>query len=59
MAASVALLLIVIGGFRYILAKGDPNGIARSRDTIIYALVGLVVIMLAYAIVTFTIGNVF
>ena len=56
--ASIALLMIVIGGFRYILSRGDPNGMAQAKNTIIYALVGLFITMAAYAIVTFVIRGV-
>ena len=54
-AASTALLVIVINGFRYITARGDPQGTASARNGIVYAVVGLIVIMAAYGIVTFAI----
>jgi len=57
-AASVALLMVVIGGFRYITARGDPNATASARNGIMYALVGLVLIMAAYSIVAFTVKGV-
>jgi hypothetical protein len=56
--AAVALLMIVIGGFRYILARGDPNGMNQARNTIIYSLVGLAITMAAYSIVTFVVHGV-
>jgi hypothetical protein len=57
-AGSLALLFIVIGGLRYILSQGDPNGVARARDTVIYALVGLVITMTAYGIITFVVNRI-
>jgi len=57
-SASIAVLMIVIGGFRYIVAHGDPNQTASAKNSILYALVGLVVVMAAYSIVTFVVGNV-
>ncbi len=54
-AAAIAALMIVIGGFRYILAHGDSNAVAQARRTILYAVIGLVVIMAAYGIVTFVV----
>lgn len=51
-AGAVALLIIVIAGFRYMLASGDPGKTAEARKTIIYASIGLVVIAAAYSIVT-------
>jgi hypothetical protein len=47
-AAATALLVIVIGGFRYIAAHGDPGATAQARNAIIYAVIGLVVSMAAF-----------
>lgn len=57
-AGSMALLMIVIGGFRYITAQADPNEVAKARSTIIYALVGLVITMAAYSITLIVINGV-
>lgn len=56
--ASIALLMIIIGGFRYVIAKGDPQDMAGARDTIIYAIVGLLVTLIAYSVVTFVIRGI-
>lgn len=56
--AAIAVLVIVIAGLRYILARGDPNAVAQARNAIIYAIVGLVITMAAFAIVTFVVGGV-
>lgn len=57
-AAAIALLMIVIGGFRYVTARGDPSSTAQARNTVIYSLIGLVVTMAAYSIVVFVVRNV-
>lgn len=54
-AAAIALLMVVIGGFRYITARGDPNGTAQARSAILYAIIGLIVTMAAYSLVFFII----
>lgn len=54
-AAAIAFLVIVIAGLRYTLSQGEPQGINRAKDTIIYAVVGLFVAMMAFSIVTFVI----
>jgi hypothetical protein len=54
-AGSVSLLMVVIGGFRYIISNGDPSGTSQAKDTIIYAIVGLVIVILAYSIVNLVI----
>lgn len=56
--ASIALLMIIIGGFRYVLAKGDPNGTVQAKNTILYAIIGLFVMLTAYSIVTFVVKGV-
>lgn len=55
---AVAVLIIVIGGFKYIVSQGNPQDIAAAKNTIIYALVGLLVIIAAFAIVNFVIQGV-
>lgn len=52
---SVAVLIIVISGLRYILASGDPGKMAQAKNAIIYALVGLAVLLSAFSIVTFVV----
>jgi hypothetical protein len=55
MTASIAVLIIVIAGLRYIIARGDPKAVAQARNTITYAVVGLLISMAAFSIVTFVI----
>lgn len=57
-AGSVALLMIVIGGFRYVVAHGDPNSVSQAKKSILYAVIGLLVCMAAYSIVIFVIKGV-
>ncbi|HUC87492.1 MAG TPA: pilin [Candidatus Saccharimonadales bacterium] len=57
-AGAVAVLIMVIGGIRYITSTGDSKRIQAAKDTILYAIMGLVVVILARAIVGFVLGNV-
>ncbi len=57
-AGAVAMLMIALGGLRYVLSRGDANGVKSAKETIIYAAVGLVVTMTAYGIVTFALSRV-
>lgn len=54
----VAVFMIMFGGFRYITAGGNAAAITKAKDTILYAVIGLVVAILAYAIVNFVIASV-
>lgn len=51
-SGAIALLIIVVSGFRYILSAGEPEKAAKAKNGIIYALVGLVLVITAQAAVT-------
>ena len=53
----VAVLFIVIGGLRYVTSNGDQNATSSAKNTILYAVIGLVVAIMAYAIVNFVLEN--
>ncbi|HUD06389.1 MAG TPA: pilin [Candidatus Saccharimonadales bacterium] len=55
---AIALLIVTIAGFRYVISRGEPQEVSKAKDTILYALIGLVVCMAALAIVNFVAGNV-
>lgn len=48
-----AVIIIIIAGFRMVMANGDSQSVARARSSIIYAVIGLIVAVSAYAIVNF------
>jgi hypothetical protein len=48
---AISVFFVVFGGFKFVLSNGDPSEAAKARQTIIYAVVGLVVAVLAEAIV--------
>ena len=53
----VAVIMIIIGGIRYTTSNGDSSNVKAAKDTILYAVVGLVVAILSYAIVNFVLGR--
>lgn len=53
----VAVIMIVIGGLRYVLSGGDPKNTTAAKDTVLYAVIGIVVALLAYAIVSFVLNQ--
>ncbi len=55
----VAVAVIVIGGQRYIVSQGDASKITAARGMIIYGVVGLIVALLAFAIVNFVLTSAF
>lgn len=50
---AVAVLMIVIGALRYVLSVGDPQKASQAKNTIIYAIVGVVLALMAQTILTF------
>lgn len=53
--AVIAVIMIIVGGIRYVTSDGDSGRIKSAKDTILYAVIGLVVALLSYAIVNFVI----
>ena len=54
----VAVIMIIVGGFRYITSGGDSSNVSSAKNTIIYALIGLVIVALAQFIVQFVLNKV-
>jgi hypothetical protein len=52
---AISVLMLIYGGIRYTISGGDAKNVTAAKDTILYAVVGLVVAILAYAIVNFVI----
>jgi hypothetical protein len=53
---AIAVLMIILAGFKYITSTGKPEELAKAKDTIIYAAVGIVVCISAVTIVSFVAG---
>lgn len=54
----VAVIMIIFGGFKYITSGGDSGNITSAKNTIIYAIIGLVVVALAQFVVQFVLDKV-
>jgi len=52
----VAVLFLIIGGFQYIISAGNPETVNKAKTTILYAIIGLIVTLIAWAIVSFVIS---
>lgn len=53
----VAVIMIIIGGFRYITSGGESSNVSGAKNTLIYAIVGLVIVALAQFIVHFVLSQ--
>ena len=52
----VAVLMLIIGGIKYVVSGGDSKKVTDAKNTVLYAIIGLVIAFLAYAIVNFVIS---
>jgi hypothetical protein len=54
---AVSVIMIVIGGFRYIISGGESSNVSGAKNTIIFAIVGLVIVVLAQILVQFVLAK--
>jgi len=54
---AVAVIMIIVGGIRYVVSGGDSSAVTGAKNTILYAVIGLVVAAMAFAIVNFVVGK--
>ena len=52
---AVAVIMVIYGGLRYVLSGGNAANVTAAKNTILYAIVGIIVALLAYAIIDFVI----
>ena len=55
---AVAVIMLIIGGLRYVLSAGDSKNVTAAKDTILYAIVGIVVALLSFALIQFVVGQI-
>lgn len=54
---AISVIMLIIGGIRYVVSGGDSTAVQSAKNTILYAIVGIVICLLAYAAVSFVIGS--
>ena len=52
----IAVIMLIIGGIRYVVSGGDAKKVTDAKNTVLYAIIGLVICFLAFAIVNSVIG---
>ena len=53
----VAVVMLIIGGFRYVVSSGNEKNTKAAQETILYAVIGIVVALLSFVIVNFVLGQ--
>ena len=54
---AISVIMLIIGGIRYVVSGGDQGAVTSAKNTILYAIIGIVVAFLAYGAVTFVTGQ--
>ncbi len=57
LAGIIAVIMIILGGYWYVLSGGDPQKTKKAKDTILYAVIGLVISISAWIIVGFVLAS--
>lgn len=52
LSGAIAVIFVIIGGYRYLTAGGNEEAATKGKNSVINAIIGLVIIMLAYVIIT-------
>ena len=52
----IAVIMLIVGGIRYVVSGGDSKKVTDAKNTVLYAIIGLVICFLAFAIVNFVIS---
>ncbi len=54
---AIAVLMLIIGGIRYVTAAGSPDRVKGAQNTILYAIIGVIIAIIAFAAVNFIISR--
>lgn len=54
---AISVIMLIIGGIRYTTSNGDQQAVQNAKNTILYAVVGLVIAILAFAAINFVISS--
>jgi hypothetical protein len=56
LVGAISVIYLIIGGLRYVISNGDSKAVTAAKDTILYAIVGVVVAVISFALVQFVIN---
>ena len=56
LVGAISVVMLIVGGIRYVISAGDQNAVTGAKNTILYAIIGLVISFLAFAAVRFVVG---
>ena len=56
LAGSIAVIMIIVAGVMYVTSTGDSGRVAKAKNMLTYAIVGLIVVIIAFAITNWVVG---
>ena len=56
--ALISIVFITIGGLRYVISEGNEQKVQQAKETVLYAIIGLVISLVAFSVVRFVLGNI-
>ena len=57
LAGAIAVIVIIVAGIFYVTSSGDAGRVAKAKNLLTYAIIGLIIVMSAFAITNFVIGR--
>jgi len=54
---ALSVLMIIVGGIRYVISGGKEANVTKAKNTVLYAIIGLIIAILAYAIISFVMNT--
>jgi len=54
---AISVIMVIVGGLRYVISGGNSSNITAAKNTILYAIVGLIISIMAYAIINFVLES--
>ena len=54
---AISVIMIIIGGLRYVISGGNSANVTAAKNTILYAIVGIIIAILSYAIINFVLAS--
>lgn len=57
LVGAISVIFLIIGGLRYVISQGESKNVTAAKDTILYAIIGIVVAVISFALVNFVITS--
>lgn len=54
---SISVIMLVVGGLRYVVSGGEASAVNAAKNTILYAIIGVIISLFSYAAIAFVIGS--